>query len=207
MNYLDIQLYHAFLQRVFTKGDLLIMMLVMAVVLLLPLVLCVLHFKPLVRGVAAVVLLVYIFGNLSFTILGREELSAYYIVLPTFGQYHKAVYLDLGIIGTVQAIFQNGLQSTLQHVHVLSAAALREVLLNILLYIPLGYLLPFVFKPMRYSVLACTVVGFLCSCATEYTQLYYHIGYFQVDDIINNTLGCLIGAVFGCFLARLWRTR
>ena len=79
--------------------------------------------------------------------------------------------------------------------------------LNILLYIPMGYLLPFIIKPMRYSVLACTLVGFLCSCATEFAQLKWGLGFFQVDDIVNNTLGCLIGAIAGCMLSRLWRTQ
>ncbi len=199
--------YQQYLQRIFTKEDLLIAAIVMAVVLLLPMILCVLHFKPLVRTVAVIVFVVYIFGNLSYTIFGREELSSYYVVLPTFGQYHNAVYLDLGIMGTIRSVWQNGLQETLRHIHLLSASAAREVLLNILLYVPMGYLLPFILKPMRYSVMACTVVGLLCSCATEFAQLYYHIGYFQVDDIINNTLGCFIGAVFGCLLARLWKTK
>lgn len=54
-----------------------------------------------------------------------------------------------------------GIGQTLRHIHIGNYTAAREVFLNILLYVPMGYLLPFICKPMRYSIIACTVVGFL----------------------------------------------
>lgn len=188
----------------FSKEDQMIFVLVLFMVAVLPVLLCVLHFKPLVRGTALIIFAVYILGNLSFTILGREGIYA--SQLPTFGNYRQAFDLELGLEGTLKML-PEGIGETLRHIHIRNYTAAREVFLNILLYVPMGYLLPFVCKPMRYSVLACTVVGFLCSCATEFAQLHYHLGYFQIDDIINNTIGCLIGAVLGCALSRLWRTR
>ena len=143
--------------------------------------LCVLHFKPLVRGTALIIFAVYILGNLSFTILGREGIYA--SELPAFGNYRQAFYLDLGLEGTLQML-PEGIGQTLRHIHIGNYTAAREVFLNILLYVPMGYLLPFICKPMRYSIIACTVVGFLCSCATEFAQLHYHLGYFQIDDIL-----------------------
>lgn len=200
-----LQVLQYYMRRLFTAEDLSIFLIVLAVITLLPVLLCVLHFRPLVRTVAVLVFVVYLAGNASYTLLNREVLSTYNNVLPTLGEYHRAFYLDLGLQGTIQSLIHNGIRETLPHIHVLSGSAAREIFLNILLYIPMGYLLPFVFKPLRYSVLLCTAIGFLCSCATEYAQLHYHIGYFQVDDIINNTLGCLIGAILGCLHARLWR--
>ena len=82
----------------------------------------------------------------------------------------------------------------------------KEVLLNVLLYIPMGYLLPFVWKKMRH-IWIITVIGFLCSCATEFAQLYFRIGYFQVDDIVCNTIGTMIGALIGVTMTTLWRIR
>ena len=187
----------------FSEEDKSILILVFVMIVMLPAVLCVLRKKPLVRGTALIIFAFYILGNLSFTILGREVIYAQ--KLPTFSSYRNAFNLDYGIFETLRMLPQ-GLRNTLDHVHINSYTAAREVFLNILLYIPMGYLLPFVIKPMRYSVLACTAVGFVCSCATEYAQLRWSIGYFQIDDIINNTLGCMIGAILGCVLSRLWRT-
>lgn len=79
---------------------------------------------------------------------------------------------------------------------------LAEIFLNILLYVPLGYLLPFVWPKMKRfgKLLAWRVIliGFLMSCLTEVSQLVFKIGLFEFDDIINNTVGCLIGcSVYG----------
>ncbi len=206
MSFNFLQQLQYYMRALFSQNDLMIFMIVLATITLLPVLLCALHYKPLVRTVAVAVFIIYIFGNLSFTILNREVLSAYTLELPAFMNYHNAFYLDLGLVGTIHSLFHNGFSQTLQHVHINSFVAAREVLLNILLYVPMGYLLPFVFKPLRYSVAACTFIGFVCSILTEYTQLVFRIGYCQVDDIINNTLGCFIGAVLGCALARIWKT-
>ena len=204
MNFEWVSKVDYFSRILFSEEDRLIFIIVMAMVVMLPVFLCILRWKPLVRGTALIVFAIYILGNLSFTLLNRNP--GYTTALPAFGNYRQAFYLDYGLEETLKMLPQ-GIEETLRHIHLNNYTAAREVILNVLLYIPMGYLLPFVFKPMRYSVLACTLVGFLCSCATEYAQLHYGLGYFQIDDIINNTLGCLIGAVLGCMLARLWRTR
>ena len=188
----------------FNEEDRVIFMIVLSTVVMLPVLLCILRWKPLVRGTALIVFAVYILGNLSFTILNRSP--GYFGEAPAFFNYRQAFDLDLGLWDTLR-LLPEGLGETLSHIHISSYTYAREVFLNILLYIPMGYLLPFIFKPMRYSVTACTLAGFLCSCATEYAQLRWGLGCFQVDDIVNNTIGCLIGAVAGCMLARLWRTK
>lgn len=193
-----------FADVLFNEEDRAIFIIVLSTVVMLPVLLCILRWKPLVRGTALIVFAVYILGNLSFTILNRSP--GYFGEAPAFFNYRQAFDLDLGLWDTLR-LLPEGLGETLSHIHISSYTYAREVFLNILLYIPMGYLLPFIFKPMRYSVTACTLAGFLCSCATEYAQLRWGLGCFQVDDIVNNTIGCLIGAVAGCMLARLWRTK
>ena len=197
------KLYY-FAGALFSEQDKTIFMIVLSMVVMLPVLLCILRWKPLVRGTALIVFAVYILGNLSFTILNRSP--GYFGEAPAFFNYRQAFDLDFSLWDTLR-LLPEGLGETLSHIHISSYTYAREVFLNILLYIPMGYLLPFIFKPMRYSVTACTLAGFLCSCATEYAQLRWGLGCFQVDDIVNNTIGCLIGAVAGCMLARLWRTK
>lgn len=193
-------------QTTFSSGDKMIFLIVLATVTLLPPILCVLHNKGAIRAVSLFVLVIYIFGNLSFTILNREVITNS-IILPSFSSFKSAFYLDLGIVGTIRTLLTEGPRAALATIHILNREAMREVLLNVLLYFPLGYLLPFAFRSLRGSVFTITFIGFLCSVATEVSQLYFHIGYCQIDDVITNTLGCLIGAVVGCLFVKIWRIR
>ena len=69
----------------------------------------------------------------------------------------------------------------------------RSILLNIAITIPLGYLLPAVFRFTSHRYLW-TVLTVLClSISTEVIQLMTRTGLAETDDVINNVLGCLIG--------------
>ena len=179
---------------------------VIATVALLPVFLCVFKKRSSVRIISLIVFAIYLFGNFSFTLLNREVMSDQYVVLQPLQDFHSAFYLDLGFIGTINRMFSEGVGPVLQTIHINRGEMAREVLLNILLYIPMGYLLPFVSKALRQTGLI-VMIGFLCSCATEFAQLYFHIGCFQLDDIVCNTIGTLIGAVLGIILAGLWRVK
>lgn len=74
------------------------------------------------------------------------------------------------------------------------------VIENILLFIPFAILL-YLFlsnfgKRLIYLV---PPAGVFLSCVIEFMQLMTERGYFQVDDILTNTVGSLIG-FFICFL-------
>jgi glycopeptide antibiotics resistance protein len=69
-----------------------------------------------------------------------------------------------------------------------------EIILNYLLYIPFGFMLKAVFWKMKWW--QCVLICFLSSAAIEVSQLVFHIGLFEWDDMIGNTLGGLIG--YGC---------
>lgn len=63
---------------------------------------------------------------------------------------------------------------------------------NVLAFAPLGFFLPLLEK--RYQKFLITV--FLCcmfSLCVELTQLYLKVGIFDVDDILMNTLGGILG--------------
>lgn len=70
------------------------------------------------------------------------------------------------------------------------------VIENILLFIPFGFLNAELFRPMRNLVLSLITGGF-CSLAIETIQLVTQRGYFQMDDILMNSIGTLIGCA--CF--------
>lgn len=80
------------------------------------------------------------------------------------------------------------------HVRVINLHDFAEVYLNVMLLIPLGYLLPYIFRWYRAKVHVRPVVtAFLLSLFTENVQLVTKVGFYDIDDLITNTLGGLIG--------------
>ena len=66
-----------------------------------------------------------------------------------------------------------------------------SLILNILLYYPLGYLLPILFPKLKSKHVI--LIGCVCSIATEATQYLLKMGWCETDDVIHNTLGTSIG--------------
>lgn len=67
-----------------------------------------------------------------------------------------------------------------------------QIIINIMMFVPIGFLLPCCFKlyeKCRY-VLTTTVI---VSVSIELFQLSFKIGLFETDDVINNVLGAMMG--------------
>lgn len=76
------------------------------------------------------------------------------------------------------------------------------VIENVLLFIPYG-LLGAIALNSATSLIPCMLLGMFTSMEIEVMQLVTGRGYFQIDDIITNTLGAVIGyAVFRLFSNR-----
>lgn len=69
--------------------------------------------------------------------------------------------------------------------------------LNVLLFMPLGYLLPVSIRRFNrwWQVL---LIGFLFSLLIETVQLITRLGWFDASDLLHNTLGALIGYWIYC---------
>lgn len=69
-------------------------------------------------------------------------------------------------------------------------------LLNVAMFVPIGFFAGGALKKKHiWNILG---IGIVLSFFIELTQLITTRGVFNVDDIIHNTLGCVIG--FGCFV-------
>lgn len=77
-----------------------------------------------------------------------------------------------------------------------SAPTLRQqIFQNIALFVPLGYLLSFVTKKKRWLIFPIVL-----SIGIELSQLVFELGYFEFDDIFNNSLGSILGFYGGRFI-------
>ncbi len=68
---------------------------------------------------------------------------------------------------------------------------------NIIGFCPFGFFLPILSKEFRNGVKT-VCMGFCLSLSVECIQLIFRVGSFDVDDIILNTTGALLG--FLCFV-------
>jgi len=65
------------------------------------------------------------------------------------------------------------------------------IILNIVCFIPVGLLVGLLFEKHRWA--KAWLVGLLVSLTIESSQLIWHRGVFDVNDLFNNALGALIG--------------
>lgn len=137
-------------------------------------------------------------GDLSILLSGAVYSIALWtytlLPLPDPGSFRcKVPQTDLlGTIGLV-GLPDDGVRMFLRD------QAVQQVLLNVLLFVPLGVLIRLV---LRRGVLVSAVAGLAVSMAIELTQRtgvwgFYGCAYrkFDVDDLLVNTLGAIAGAL------------
>lgn len=69
---------------------------------------------------------------------------------------------------------------------------MKETLINLLLFIPLGMYLKSIFKNNKFSSVSIIILLFI---GFEILQYILHIGVSDITDIIMNTLGGIIGII------------
>ena len=84
------------------------------------------------------------------------------------------------------------------------AVGIVNVFGNLVLFLPFGFLLPFIWIYFRTSK-TCPIAILVTSTFLETMQLILGVGWFDIDDILLNTLGGLIGFALFTQLLRLYR--
>ncbi|MBP5617096.1 MAG: VanZ family protein [Elusimicrobiaceae bacterium] len=88
---------------------------------------------------------------------------------------------------TCRAVFRNT-KNLFASAH---ASPVEDLLLNIVLFLPIGFLLPYVWPKFNFWKTA--LAGLLFSSVIEGVQYLAQWGCCDIDDVINNTLGTCIG--------------
>lgn len=113
----------------------------------------------------------YVFDVLSITIINRPVLEEQRAVLVPCRAYISI--LRSGWVGEGQYI-------------------MREIVGNVIMFVPLGMILNrFLRTKGNYIVIGC--LAFFFSIIIELTQYYYCIGTFEMDDLLHNVWGAVIG--------------
>lgn len=80
----------------------------------------------------------------------------------------------------------------------------RDLIQNIVGFIPVGMLAGLLFEKHRLA--KALLVGLLVSLTIEFSQLIWHKGVFDVNDLFNNVLGAVIGGVIALAVAKPRKT-
>lgn len=67
-----------------------------------------------------------------------------------------------------------------------------QIIMNIAMYVPIGFSLPGCFDSLKKGIGA-VLIAVASSVGIELIQYVLSIGYFDVDDVLNNILGTIIG--------------
>lgn len=109
------------------------------------------------------------------------------------------IFLFLYIIVLLQTAFfsrepgsRNGINLILLSTWGLTTVEHAYFIENIMMFVPFGVLMPMVWNRMR-KVRCCVLIGCLFSCVIELSQLVTQRGYCQLDDVVTNTIGSLVG--------------
>lgn len=85
------------------------------------------------------------------------------------------------------------------------ASDVRNIIINILLFIPLGFLIPLGVQKLKVFWKT-YLTGFIVTLVIECLQLVTRRGIFECDDILNNLVGTMIGygifAIWGLIICR-----
>lgn len=144
------------------------------------------HLKPKLRGLSWLLFLLYL------AVMVKVILFKY----PSFGQMPEEMTLD-----RLQFRLQHGTNftpfKTIAYYlsgHVNTPIAVRNIGGNIFLFSPLGLLVPFIFPRLR-TVRQISAVAVGTSLFLELVQLLTGLGGFDVDDLLLNVMGGILGVL------------
>ena len=130
---------------------------------------------------AAILLSLYIVVLLYFTVTGRYSHEEYEYKINFFTSYRWFFKY-------------NGEQ------------VLRQLLINLVMIMPVGFLLPVVIKA-KYKYLITMALSLLLTVFIETMQLITKCGSFEIDDIINNFVGAVLGMLIYMMLNNIIQKR
>lgn len=82
---------------------------------------------------------------------------------------------------------------------------IKDIIVNIACFIPLGLLVGLVSN--RFRIPRALLVGLLVSLTIEFSQLIWMRGIFDMNDIFNNTIGAAIGGFLAVLIMKIRQSR
>ena len=140
-----------------------------------------------VREIILFIFFVYFLFLLLLTIFkgGRIEFR---------NQFNSFMYREHGLLGIINIVPIKETINTFMHSETGMRNSLRNLIGNILVFMPLGFFIPLLFDKFN-NLKKVLKVGCLSSLAIELSQLFVGSNVCDIDDVIYNTLGALAGFI------------
>ncbi len=106
-----------------------------------------------------------------------------HIRLQPLGAYRGAFIFDSGFLHVIKQIFTEGLSEGLNSIHIESTETLDGIILNILLFVPFGYMLLCIFYKLQKTFWGVALTEFFCMLRAETAQLITHLGWLDLNDL------------------------
>lgn len=150
--------------------------------------------------------IIYAAVTLWVTLLSRLSEAQYEVHFTLFRALRKMVEIEGGMSGFFSALLKGDARNAFSLIHIVSMRQIDGIILNILMFTPLGYLVPAVWPKLgRWRRML--LLGTLCSLTIELLQGFFQLGVAEPDDIFNNTIGVFIGYLIYTFLIRFTHER
>ena len=109
-------------------------------------------------------------------------------------QFNSFMYREHGLLGIINIVPIKETINTFMHSETGMRNSLRNLIGNILVFMPLGFFIPLLFDKFN-NLKKVLKVGCLSSLAIELSQLFVGSNVCDIDDVIYNTLGALAGFI------------
>lgn len=141
--------------------------------------------------ISSIIFVVPVIIILHYAILKRRNFNQFIAIL-IFALYSIAVFSVVGVptVGTFKVDFGFNLVPLIDIVNS-PLEYIKNTILNIILFIPLGFLVPAIWKNYR-SINTMFIVGLALSVSIEILQIFT-FRLTDIDDLITNTAGTVIG--------------
>ena len=141
--------------------------------------------------------------GLTVFLLVRKKVSVYGAICLGLTVFMGLFILETAVVIRYSGIFRHAsgvhLQVNLNRLFLDTKRARIEALSNIAVFIPFGFfLVEFLASAKRFGALRQLFLGALAafglSLCIEILQLVLHVGFFELSDLVMNTVGGVIGA-------------
>lgn len=155
------------------------------------------------KSIRYIVCVSYALGVLYFTLLSRRPSGDNRINLVLFYSLYRSLKYPIDFNDYVRYLLLGQYNKVFTTIKPLETA-----LLNVLLFVPMGYLLPVQKDADKTGIRQVVVYSALCSLCIEIIQTVTNLGWFDVDDLFCNVVGGIIGFLFyrvAVDLRKKWR--
>ena len=146
-----------------------------------------------------------VLGSVLIIVLAGFGKGRKYLVRLLLIEYIFLIYCSTVIFRETEIIAKTNTSSFERYSKIVEDNGIHivpEMLMNVLVFVPLGMLLYMAFNKLRWWYIL--IMGCCISISIEVLQFAFKCGTTEALDIFHNTLGCLIGIVIVEIIKGIW---